>query len=106
MLLNTLTRGLTLGAAEKDAVGDLLRGAFDRFADRVHAVNVVVEDVNGPRGGEDKRVRLEIRGARRQRVLVEGRGTDVLPALGRVVERATQALTRGIERRKPVRLPR
>jgi putative sigma-54 modulation protein len=106
MLLNTHARGLTLGAPVKMAVNDLLNGAFERFADRVHEVNVVVEDVNGPRGGEDKRVRLEVRGARRQHVLVEGRGADVLPTLGQVVERATRALARGFDRRKPVRLPR
>lgn len=106
MLTNMLTRGVTLGAAAKDAIRDMLDGAFGRFADRVQTVNVTVEDVNGPRGGEDKRVRLEVRGARRQHVMVEGRGADVLPTLGRVVDRAVCALARGFDRRKPVRAAR
>lgn len=106
MLTKTLARGLKLGNEVRTAMHEMLNGAFERFADRVQTVNVVVEDVNGPRGGEDKRVRLELHGTRRKHVMVEGRGTDVLPTLARVLERATYALTKAVDRQKPARLPR
>jgi putative sigma-54 modulation protein len=100
MTTRMIARGLKLTGDVRTTMQTMLAGAFGRFADRVASVTAIVEDVNGPRGGADKRVRLEVRGHRRQFVQVEGLGTDVLPTLGKVLERADYALARLADRRK------
>jgi putative sigma-54 modulation protein len=103
MTTRTIARGLKLTGDVRNAIHSMLAGAFGRFAGRLASVTAVVEDINGPRGGEDKRVRLEVRGLRRQFVQVEGLGTDILPTLGRVLDRADYALARLVDRRKSLR---
>lgn len=103
MTTRTIARGLKLTSGLRTAMQTMMAGAFDRFADRLASVTAVVEDVNGPRGGEDKRVRLELRGSRRQFVHVEGQGAEILPTLGKVLDRAGYALARLVDRRKTLR---
>ncbi len=103
MMTRTIARGLKLTSGVRTTMEQMMTGAFHRFADRLASVTAVVEDVNGPKGGEDKRVRLELRGNRSQFVQVEGHGTDILPTLGKVLDRAGYALARLVDRRKTIR---
>ncbi len=103
MTTRTIARGLKLTNDVRTAMREMLAGAFGRLGDRLSSVTAVVEDVNGPRGGEDKRVRLELRGSHRQFVQVEGQGADVLPTLAKVLDRAGYALARLVDRRKTLR---
>ena len=103
MMTRTIARGLKLTDGDRSAMQQMMAEAFHRFEDRLASVTAVVEDVNGPKGGEDKRVRLEVRGTHRHFVHVEGQGADVLPTFGKVLDRAGYALTRQVDRRKTVR---
>ena len=70
-----------------------LRFAIGRFEDRVTAVRVWLEDVNGPRGGIDKRCAIEVDGA------LGLRRAEVCDADLRVaVDRAARALRGSIAR--------
>jgi putative sigma-54 modulation protein len=62
MLLNVLSRGVVLTDSMRAAMQRKLDFALDRFGDRLERVEVTIEDLNGPRGGVDKRVRLLLSG--------------------------------------------
>jgi hypothetical protein len=64
------------------------------FAGRVRRVAVWLEDVNGPRGGEDKRCRIEVQLTRRGPVTVSGSATTEYAAIARAALRARRVLVR------------
>ena len=67
--------------------------AAGRLTERVHAVRAWLEDVNGPRGGVDKRCAIEIRGALGVR-RADVRDTDFYAAVDRAVHTAARTLAR------------
>lgn len=68
----------------------------------VRSVRVHVGDENGPRGGIDKRCRVEIALVRRGTLYAEARGADARRTVAVALERAARALERLIERRADV----
>lgn len=86
-----------------DVLADLRRrvaGAFARFDPWVRAVNITVEDINGPKGGADKQVRLHLRGRSIPRIVIEHVGVDTVAAVAAAVERAVQTLVRKVTRHR------
>jgi putative sigma-54 modulation protein len=75
-----------------------LRFCLARFAGEVRRVNVWVQDTNGPRGGVDKQVRVEVRGTRFEPIVIEENDTDVWPAVERATDRLGRGLARAVER--------
>jgi putative sigma-54 modulation protein len=99
MLLNVLSRGVVLTDSMRAAMQRKLDFALDRFGDRLERVEVTIEDLNGPRGGVDKRVRLLLSGPVSRSVVIDERGDNVMAALSSAVHRASQVLGRMMERR-------
>jgi hypothetical protein len=77
--------------------------ALARFAPRVRAVRIVIVDENGPRGGTDKRVRIDIALVRRGRIHVRDLSGDLLTAVDRAAQRGSRALARLLERTRTTR---
>jgi putative sigma-54 modulation protein len=74
-----------------------LESALGRFGPRVRAVSVRVTDLNGPKGGPDKRCLVAIRLERPNRlVLVEDVHTEQAIAIGRAVDRAARVVARAV----------
>jgi ribosome-associated translation inhibitor RaiA len=74
---------------------------LSRFDGEVGSVVVRIADVNGPRGGADKRCHVLVRG--RGRVTVEELSADAYSAVDLALERAARAVSRGLERGRGVR---
>lgn len=96
-------KAATRSLAVEDHLRRSLGFAIGRFAGRVRAVRAWLEDVNGPRGGLDKRCVIEIDGAFGVR-RAEARDADFHAAIDRAAERAARALARAADiRRDPLR---
>ncbi|MFN8641091.1 MAG: HPF/RaiA family ribosome-associated protein [Candidatus Binatia bacterium] len=80
-----------------------LRFALGRFTGAVGRVTVRVEDVNGPRGGVDKRCRLVVALAPRGELIIEDEDADVQTLVDRSADRAGRAVERHLGRRRPNR---
>jgi hypothetical protein len=74
-------------------VSQVVEGALDRFRERITRVEVHLSDVNGDKGGRDKRCLLEARLEGRQPVAV----THQAATVDHAVEGAAAKLTRRIE---------
>jgi ribosomal subunit interface protein len=85
--------------------------SLDRHSARILHATVHIVDLNGPRGGEDKSCRIEVRLRGAGSVFVEGTDADLYTAVDRAAARAGRAVSRVVERARyiqhetPARLP-
>jgi putative sigma-54 modulation protein len=86
----------------KDHTARRLRFALGRFTDRVGRVTVHLSDVNGPRGGVDKRCRIAVALVPRGVAMVEGSDHDPFALVARAAKRVGQSVRRTLERRRRV----
>ncbi|MFO1496554.1 MAG: HPF/RaiA family ribosome-associated protein [Lysobacterales bacterium] len=91
-----------LGFALTDALALALRRrlqfAFDHLGAPVRRVVVRLSDVNGTRGGADKRCQLHIQLDRAPDVIVEDVQQDLYVAINRAIERAARTIGRRLGR--------
>lgn len=81
-----------------------VRFALRRLSALVPRAKVQFSDVNGPRGGVDKRCLVELSTETGGTVIIASLARDWRTALDRSLGRATRVLTRGLQRtQKPVR---
>ncbi len=91
---------LRASAAVRAYVERRLHFSLGRFSQRVERAMVHLQDVNGPRGGEDKLCRIEVRLRPGGSVFVEESGSAVLAAVAGAAERVGRAVSRAVERRR------
>ena len=87
-------RGFPLTEALKSHVVKRLGYTFSRASDRVRRVHVRLSDLNGPRGGVDKRCHVEVRLDRLPVVVVEDVQSDMYTAINRAASRAARTVMR------------
>ncbi|AEI68288.1 HPF/RaiA family ribosome-associated protein [Corallococcus macrosporus] len=75
-----------------------VRFALDRLSDRVRDVVVRLEDANGPKGGVDQVCRVALRLEHGRELAIESSDTNLLAAIDRTLERASNAVTRAVGR--------
>lgn len=92
------------GAQMRDLSVERVRFALRRLSALVARAKVQFSDVNGPRGGVDKRCQVEIKTESAGTVVIASLAGDWRTALDRSLTRATRVLTRGLQRsQKPTR---
>ena len=75
-----------------------LEFALRRFGARVRSLTVRVADLNGPRGGLDKRCLVTIRlTSPRRLIVVEDTDAEAEVAIGRAADRASRVVARAVE---------
>ena len=92
------------GSHMRDLSVERLRFALRRVIALVSRAQVQFSDVNGPRGGVDKRCRVELKTDKAGTFVVTSLAADWRTALEKSLERASRVLTRSVKRiHKPVR---
>lgn len=88
----------------RELSAERVRFSLRRLTPWVPRAKVQFSDVNGPRGGVDKRCQVELSTDTGATVVIASLADDWRTALDRSLRRATQALTRNLQRyQKPVR---
>ncbi|MFZ4536110.1 HPF/RaiA family ribosome-associated protein [Propionivibrio sp.] len=88
-----LTEGL------RDHVAKRLAYALNHGLDIVSRVVIRLSDVNGPRGGVDKRCAIEVRLKGASAIAIRDTQADLYVAIDRAAERAGRTLDRRVARR-------
>lgn len=97
MRIDIQAKGFELTNALRTHAQRRLQFALDWAGRDVRNVNVRLSDINGPRGGNDKRCAIQISlGA--QDLVVEDTEADLYVAIDRAVERSKRALSKRIAR--------
>ncbi len=66
--------------------------------DRMRKLAVSLSDINGPRGGIDKRCKIQVQLGGGQEVVIEDTEADLYTAIDRATDRADRAVVRRVER--------
>jgi hypothetical protein len=102
-------QGTELSVALRAHAERCLGFALRRFAGRIDRVTVWLEDVNGPRGGVDKRCRIAVRLRPTGAAFVAKSAGDAYVAIGRAAGRAGAAVARKVawlQERRPEAIDR
>jgi ribosome-associated translation inhibitor RaiA len=82
----------------RDRVEEIVRNALARFVSRTRRVTVSFWDINGPRGGVDKRCRIDVAMTNGQLLSVEDYDVELVPAAGKAVARMRRTIVRSLQR--------
>jgi putative sigma-54 modulation protein len=88
------TKNLELTPSLKNHIQRRLAFALGAREDQIQRVQVMLSDVNGPRGGEDKRCRVLIRLRGLKDIVIEDCQSEMRTAIDRTAARASQTLAR------------
>jgi len=105
MQIDVRARGFRLSEALHAYAERRLRFTLPLHNPRIRRVVLRLTDVNGPRGGLDKRCRIEVALNGRQCLLAEDIEADAYVAIDRASERMARSLYRTMERTSARRPP-
>lgn len=100
MHIVTQARGFDLSDELREHVERRLGFAIDRARHHVGRISVILSDVNGPRGGDDKRCRIQVAVSGAADVVVDDTQADLCVAIDRAVGRAGRTLARRVSRQQ------
>jgi ribosomal subunit interface protein len=92
-----------LAEALRDYIERRLRFALGRVGGSVERVTARVADLNGPRGGQDKRCTISAAVSPAGIVVVEETDSDLYAAINRAAERAGRTILRHLQRAREAR---
>ena len=103
MHVHIQARGFPLTDSLREHTERRLRFALGWADDCLRQVSVRLSDENGPRGGEDKRCRIQITFPGAPSVVIEDTETDLYVAIDRAADRAGRSVARWLERQRDYR---
>ena len=89
-----------LDEGDADYLRRKLSRKLAKFESAIERTSVRLDDVNGPRGGRDKRCRIKVVLNRQPSVYVEERHESVQAAMDRALARIEYAVRQAVERRR------
>lgn len=92
---------VAISVALREHVARRLSFALSRFTHRVERVTVRIVDINGPRGGPDKRCRIVVRLRPARSILVEATDSDAYAAVSQAANRLDERVSRDLARERP-----
>jgi len=92
--------GFTLTEDLRDYVMKRLSYSLNHGDAQITRLTVRLSDINGPRGGEDKRCLIELRLKAAQAIVIEDTEADLYVAIDRAAERAGRTLERRLARQR------
>ena len=99
MRLEIRSQGLDLGQGLRGFIEHRLQAVLQRFGPRIGQVTIYLADLNGPRGGIDKRCRIVAQLLQSGQISVEDTNADLGAVLNRAMDRMGQSVRQKLERR-------
>lgn len=93
-------RYIVLSDSLREHIERRLQFALGWADEQVRQVSVRLSDENGPRGGEDKRCRIQITFRSAPSVVIDDTQADLYVAIDRAADRAGRAVARRLERQR------
>jgi putative sigma-54 modulation protein len=91
---------MIVGRSLRNYVAGHTETVLARFADRIGRVTIYLADMNGPRGGVDKRCNIAVQLVGGKTVRVGNTNTHLVAAIYYATDRAAQAVGRESKRRR------
>jgi putative sigma-54 modulation protein len=100
MKVDIQTRGFATTESIRDYASRRLQLAINWSGSNVRAVTMTLSDLNGPKGGLDKRCAIRLQMTGEPSVVVEDTESDLYAAIDRAAERCRSLLNRRNTRRR------
>lgn len=100
MRLTIHANGFLLTEALRAFTEQRIAGALGWASQHMRKLAVSLSDINGPRGGVDKRCRIQVQLGAGREVIIEDTEDDLYAAINRAAERADRAIVRQIQRNR------
>ncbi|MBS1169385.1 MAG: Sigma 54 modulation protein / ribosomal protein [Burkholderiaceae bacterium] len=103
-----IAKGIDASQALRDYIRDSVDSALDWTQDSIHFVTVRITDLNGPKGGKDKRCQIHLKLPGLPNVVVSEVSSSINSAIDRAVLRTSRVVSRVLARAKeiqPVNVP-
>jgi ribosomal subunit interface protein len=100
MHIDIHTHGFSLTPGLREHVEKRLAYALSHAGDSIMRLTVRLSDINGPRGGDDKRCLIEARLKQTPAVVIEDVQADLYVAIDRAAERTGRTLARRLARQR------
>ena len=98
MQLDIQTNGFSLTEALKNYTTSRMQFALNRNDSYIMRARIWLADINGPRGGVDKRCQIELKLAGQNNIVIEDIEADLYFAIDRASDRCMRTLGRRIAR--------
>jgi putative sigma-54 modulation protein len=98
MRVTIQTNGFEMTSALRSYTEHRLAIALGWAREHMHKLAVSLSDINGPRGGVDKRCKIQVQLGSGREVIIENVEADLYVAIDRAVDRADRAVVRQVER--------
>ncbi len=103
MRVTIQANGFVLTEALRAYTEQRLRTALGWAGEHMRKLAVSLSDINGPRGGVDKRCKIQVQLGGGADVIIEDTEEDLYAAIDRAAERADRAVVRQVERKRGFR---
>lgn len=103
MQIKIQARSFSLTSAIQNHVQRRLRFALASGTNHIQQVMVRLTDINGPRGGQDKRCHIQVVLDGMPDVVIEDTECDIYAAISRAAGRTSRAVARRLRRRQTLR---
>ena len=101
MFIQVGGKGFGPNARLQAEIKSKIEQSLQRFRARIFRVSAFLEDVNGPKHGLDKAVRIIVNIERQPTVVVVDKGETWHSAIDKAVDRVTQVVSRQLQRMRP-----
>lgn len=98
MLIMVHSNGFDLRRELRDDVQEKIELVLSRFGNQIGKVSVYLADLNGPKKGIDKLIRLVIGLKRQPRIVVEQKGEEWPALLDGISDRVSHTISRKLDR--------
>ena len=103
-----IAKGIDASQSLREYIMDSVDSALSWTQDSIHFITVRITDLNGPKGGRDKRCQINVKLPGLPNVVVSEVSASVDSAIDRAVQRASHVLGRVLERAReiqPINVP-
>ncbi len=100
MLIEIQAQGMSITPSLRDRIRRRLQFALHHGSDRITRVTVRLADINGPKGGRDKRCHITVSAGRLKDIVVEEVQADLDLAINRTVDRVKHTLERRLDQKR------
>jgi len=98
MRVTIQTNGFEMTGALRSYTEHRLASALGWAREHMYKLGVSLSDINGPRGGVDKRCKIQVQLGSGREVIIENVEADLYVAIDRAVDRADRAVVKQVER--------
>lgn len=98
MKLNVQSRGFKLTKSLYNHTDSKIHRLLKRYDDRINRVKIILQDINGPKGGQDMKCLVSISVINSKSIVVQERAADLYDAINACGQRVRLAMERHVSR--------